>query len=121
MTRFSFSTSRPKCLNMMRIWFLRPSNQPYLVPGILGPAHQFQPGRRRAPAAQRNAVAELLLLFRRQRPVHFHQVGLGDVVGGRRDGVGEFAVVGEQQQALAVVIQPAHRVDPLLDARAADP
>ena len=33
-TRRSFSTSRPKCLNMMRIWFCRPSAMLHFIPGI---------------------------------------------------------------------------------------
>ena len=40
-------------------------------------------------------------------------VGFGDVVAGVHDEVGEIAVVGEQQHALAVLVQPANRVDAL--------
>ena len=36
--------------------------------------------------------------------------------GRSRDALGEFAVVGEQQQAFAVIIEPAHRIDARLDA-----
>ena len=38
------------------------------------------------------------------------------MAGGRRDGIGKFAVAGEQQQALAVIIEASHGIDALLDA-----
>lgn len=44
--------------------------------------------------------------------LHLHQVGLGQLVPGVGEPVDQVAVVGEQQQPLAVVIQPAGRVDP---------
>lgn len=44
--------------------------------------------------------------------LHLHQVGLGQLVPGVGEPVGQVAVVGQQQQSLAVLIQPAGRIDP---------
>ena len=60
-------------------------------------------------------MAELLLLVGGQGAGDLDHVGLGQVGGGGDDGVGHLAVIGEQQQPFAVVIEAAHRIDPLLD------
>ncbi len=44
--------------------------------------------------------------------LHLHQIGLGPLVPGVGQPVGQVAVVGEQQQPFAVRVQPAGRVDP---------
>ena len=108
-TRRSFSTSLPKCLNMMRIWFCRPSVIFTSYHGFGAVLDALQLRRRRPPAMHGDAFAELLFLRLGQRAVHLHHVSFGDVVGGRGEAMRELAVVGQQQQSLAVIIQPAHR------------
>jgi len=71
-----------------------------------------RPGRASAPVAQRQAVAQLLqgLVIRhalKLRPVGFPG-GAARIAEARLQG----AVVGQQEQALAVVVQAASRIDP---------
>ena len=68
-----------------------------------GPSSSSTPASSRCPAPARH------------RPGHLGQVGLRDLVRRVHQLVREGAVVGEQQQALAVRVEPADVVDPLLD------
>src|SRR5579885_3876644 len=88
----------------------------HFIPGIGAGLDPLQFGGRGLAAVQGDALAKLSLLLLAQMAVGFHQVGFDDVACGRGDAVCEFAVVGQQQQAFAVIIQPPDRINPLLDA-----
>jgi len=60
---------------------------------------------------QRHAIAQGLQLVRMRRAFNLHQVGLVLPVVRIGEPVGQGALVGEQQQAFAVVVQPPSRVD----------
>src|SRR5699024_1826925 len=45
-------------------------------------------------------------------PGDLRQVGLGHLIGGVGEPVGQVAVVGEQQQAFSLIVQPAHVEQP---------
>ena len=62
---------------------------------------------------QQDAVAQLINLFFRRLARHLHHVRLGHVGAGARQLRHQVAVVRQQQQAFAHVIQPAHGEDPL--------
>ena len=96
---------------MMRICWLRPSISLTSYQGLSPRRISLIAGGRGAAAAQRNAGAELLFLFRGELPVDFDQVGFRNVALRGGDGVGEFAIVGEQDQAVAVIIEPPDGVD----------
>ena len=76
---------------------------------------QTAPGRQKALSVQLNRPGKGLLrrgqagLVRRE----LHQILLIDLMGGVHQMVGQLAVVGEQQQALGMHIQPPHGIDPL--------
>src|SRR5580692_2815045 len=57
----------------------------------------------------------MLFLRGSEWTVNFRYICFGDMIRGGGNVLGELAVVGEQQQTLAVVIQPAHRIDARLD------
>src|SRR5438132_4132821 len=76
--------------------------EPHFVPGICRAMRQPQASGRRAAALDRQAIAKRLFLFGGQRSVDLHEVGLGKVSSRRSDGIGQLAVIGEQQQAFAV-------------------
>ena len=48
-------------------------------------------------------------------PAHLHQIGLRDVIAGMQEPLRQRPIVGEQEQPLGIVIQPAHRNDARLD------
>ncbi len=79
------------------------------VPGVVAAPDHFDGGWRGAAAAERNACAETLLFIRSERSVDFDQIGFRNVALGSGDGVGEFAIVGEQDEAVAVIIEAAGR------------
>ena len=66
------------------------------------------------PAVQEDAFAELLLLLGSDLSGDLHDVRFLDVSSGGGDAVREIAVVGKQQQALAVIVESSYRVDALL-------
>ena len=67
--------------------------------------------RRRAPALDVDALAELLDAARIRRAHHDHLVDLVHFMPGMHETRGQVAVGHHQQQAFGVVIQPADRVD----------
>jgi len=64
-----------------------------------------------AAAIDHDAAAELVDGFRRGDARDFDEVGFEDTGGGFREGVGEVAVVGHQEQALGEVIEAADGVE----------
>ena len=73
-------------------------------------------GRRGLAVLQENACFE-----RRDRTIFehaldLHQIGLGKLMLGVRDQVSEIPVIGQEQQSLGIVVQPAHRVHADFDA-----
>src|SRR5581483_7690764 len=95
---------------------LPPFNQVNLIPWTAALLDVFQTRRSRAAAFDRHAVPKLLSLRGGERPVDLHQINLGNFVLRGSDTFCEVAVIGEQQQALAGIVEPADRVHPLLDA-----
>jgi hypothetical protein len=81
----------------------------HFVPRIRAVLDALQLRRRRPPAMHGDTLAKLLLLRLCQPAGHLHYICLGDVVGGRGQAMRELAVVGQQQQSFAVIIQAAHR------------
>jgi hypothetical protein len=78
---------------------------------------QLRPGG--ASFGQVHALADRLERLAFDASAHFGPIGLGDSVTRVRDLVREVAVVGEQDQALALLVEPADRVDAAL-ARVGD-
>ena len=62
----------------------------------------------------RHAAAQALEFFRARLPGDLHEVCLLHARAGFAEQIGQFAVVGHQQQAFTQVIEPAHRVHALL-------
>jgi len=102
--------------------------QRHLVPGVVLVAHQIDFGRQsvlglrasrhagtsashgscaRSLRWQVNAAAQLVDLFLGGRAAHFYLIGLGNVGGRLSELLHEFAVVGEQQQPFARVVEPS--------------
>jgi hypothetical protein len=102
--------------------------QRHLVPGIVLMAHQIDSGRQRVLGLrasrhagtsashgsrarslrwQVNAAAQFVDLLLGGRATHFYLVGLGDVRGCLGELLHEFAVVGQQQQPFARVVEPS--------------
>jgi hypothetical protein len=74
---------------------------------------QHPPLRRgRHTVVQLDAAAEAGQGISARRPVHQHQVGLGVLEARMAQLERQVAVVGQQQQALAVQVQPAHGIEP---------
>src|SRR3990170_7493678 len=69
------------------------------------------PRGKRLAAIKRYSVAKRLQLFCRGRAGYLHPVGLWDAARSRQDVVGKLAVVGNQQQTFAGVIEPPDRID----------
>lgn len=86
-------------------------NQADFVPGVVAFANEFQTGWCGLAAVHGDAGAKEFFFFVSQRALDFGQVSFGDVAGRRGESIGEIAVVGEKEEALAEVIQPADRVD----------
>jgi hypothetical protein len=97
-------------------------NQNHFVPGIVALAHLADTCRRsahlrrsRTAALDGNAGTENIELAFGGLSGHFHQVGLFHAGCGAREPIGEFAVVGHQQQAFAHVVKAAYGVKALLE------
>ncbi len=70
-------------------------------------------GRRSGDAVlQLNASLQLGDSFRAQSPLYEGQVGLGLLLGGMEQRLGQVAIGGEEQEARSVVVQTPHREDP---------
>src|SRR5262249_14909892 len=73
--------------------------------------------RLNASAAQPDTFEQLAQVFRRGMAGHLDLIRLRHAEPGVREAVGQVAIVGEQQQPLAGLVEPAHRVDALADLR----
>ena len=102
-------TRLPTASSIRRTWRLRPSRRTISISrgprrstraGPVGPSSSSTPRRSRS---------QLRLPDRAPQP---GAVGLGDLVAGVREAVGELAVVGQQQQAGRVGVEASHRVEP---------
>ncbi len=67
--------------------------------------------RTRQSIVQHHATAQRVELLARGCAFHLHPVGLGLLVARIGQPVRQRTVVGEQQQAFAVVVQPSRRID----------
>ena len=65
--------------------------------------------------SQANAFQQLLQIFPSRGAGHLHQIRLVDAETRVHQPMGQVAVVGQQQHAFAVLIEPAHRVNALID------
>ncbi len=74
-----------------------------------GALHPGDAARRGAPPLEDDPLAQAIELRLVRRPLHLHLVGLVAAVARMRDPLRELAVVGEQQQALGLVVEPPHR------------
>ncbi len=74
---------------------------------------QYDLGRRGRAIVQHHAVLQPPDLARVGEPCHLHQIGLRMLVARVGQPVSEPAIVGEQEQALAVLVQPADGEEPL--------
>ena len=88
----------------------------HFVPRIVARLDQLDQRGRGLLAADRDAGCELCELFFGEVAVDLHHVGLLDVAGGGSDAMRELAVIGEQQQAFAGVVETANREDAFLHA-----
>ena len=96
-------------------------NQRDLVPRVLRLVHQLNSGWRGAgvePLAvgKLNAGTKLLERGIAGLAADFHEICFWNVRRCFGQGIGQFSVVGQQQQPFAGVIEAAHRVNALLDA-----
>jgi len=71
---------------------------------------------RRSAVLEENALFQILDVPVLQKSLDLHQVGLRKLVPGMGHQVGEITVVRQQEQALGVVVEPAHGIDTDLDA-----
>jgi hypothetical protein len=86
------------------------------IPRILAGLDEFDVGGRGAAAMQRDAGLKRFHLFIGEGPGNFHYIRFDDVGGGRCDAMGELAIIGEQQQAFAGIVEAADGEDALLHA-----
>ena len=94
---------------------LRQNNaQPGAFPLTLQFLNRF---RAHPPLGQVNALQQFLQVLGSRGPSHQHAIGLLHLVTRVSQPQRHFPVVGHQQQAFAVGVQPAHRVDPLGNMR----
>jgi len=88
-----------------------------LDPGIrLLLAELSYPGGRRLAVLEKNALFEHLDVPVLQEALDLHQVGLGQFMLRMGDEVSKVPVVRHQEQALGVIVEPAHGIDTDPDA-----
>jgi len=95
---------------------LAPLGEADLIPGILAGLDELDVRGGGAAAVQRDAVGERRDLFVREVAVHFYDIRFDNVAGGRGDSVSELAIIGEDEQAFAGIIEPTDGEDAFLHA-----
>ena len=77
------------------------------VPGVFRPPQRPDRNGDGEPAVEPHAAPQLVDLLGRGSAADLHLVGFRNAVLGGEDTVGKIAVVGEQQQAFGVVVEPS--------------
>jgi hypothetical protein len=84
--------------------------QHHAHPGtFIGALEHLNPGRRGERIVEHHAISPLAQCIRHRRLVEQCAILLFDLVAGMRQALCQLAVVGQQQQPLAVVVEPADR------------
>ncbi len=87
-----------------------------LIPGVIGAGQYLEAGGLGADAEQGDAGAEFADLVFAESAVGFDDVSFDDVRSFAHDGVGEIAIIGEQEEAFGVIVEAADGVDAFADA-----
>jgi hypothetical protein len=80
------------------------------MPGLAGKELDLG-GEREGAVVETDAITEELDVIGRELAVHLHVVGLRHVRGGREEAGRELAIVGEEEDAFRVEVEPADRLD----------
>ena len=116
-TRTSRSTGCPTASSIRRTWRLRPS---WMVMRTRPGSGWLAWAGAVRPVVELDAVAQPAQRARAQRSGHLGQVLLLDAEARMGEAVGQLAVVGEEQQALRVGVEPAHGEHPRLGGHEVD-
>src|SRR5579862_7513716 len=90
-------------------------NEPHFIPRIFGAPDELDARGRGRFTAQVHTLAELGLLGRSERTIYLDDVNFRDVRGRSGNSPCKFSIICQQQQALAMKVQAADRIDALLD------
>ena len=116
--RRSTMTLWPSRASMRRISRFLPSlrtiSSQVLSPCVFSRLHAAGPD---VAIAEPDALEQLLDVLAVGLAGHLDQIGLLDAEARMHEPIGQVAVVGQQQQALAVLVEPADGVDALADVR----
>ena len=103
---------REHAANLAVLAFAQRDPQPGAGPLLLD---RFDAPRLDLAVAEVNPLEQLLQIVARWLAGDLHEIGLSDAETRMHEPIGQIAVVGEQQQSFAVLVEPAHGVDPLGD------